>query len=190
MQAQVRGGSVLKGIRWFWVAAVAALILDLVSKGAVFHLLGGPPPDRIYQNQHVLWLLPGAFRLICHYNTGGAFGWAAGNILLFLAAAAVLIPGLVLTAYYCRDPRAPLWALGLIVGGAVGNLYDRLLYPGVRDFFEVLNPKTGKGLWPVFNVADIAIVVGVGVYLLWTLFDSARRKEPADGAEAEKESAV
>lgn len=158
------------------MAAAAALVVDLASKGAIFHLLGGPPPDRVYQDANVIWILPGAFRLICHYNTGGAFGWAAGRILLFLGAAAILIPALVLTAYYCRDPKAPLWALGLIVGGALGNLHDRLLEPGVRDFFEVLNPRTGRGLWPVFNVADIAIVVGVLVYVGWTLYDSARRK--------------
>ncbi|MCC8181154.1 MAG: signal peptidase II, partial [Planctomycetes bacterium] len=133
---------------------------------------------------------PGVFRLICHYNTGGAFGWAAGNVLLFLAAAAILIPCLVLTAYYCRDPRAPLWGLGLIVGGALGNLYDRLLHIGVRDFFEILNPRTGRGLWPVFNVADIAIVAGVAVYLIWSLGDSFRRKRvPAESSEAAGEEA-
>jgi signal peptidase II len=125
------------------------------------------------------WLLPGAFRLVCHFNTGGAFGWASGNILLFLGAAAVLVPVLVLTAYHCRDPRAPLWGLGLVVGGAIGNLYDRLLHPGVRDFLELVNPRTGSSLWPVFNLADVAIVVGVAAYLVWSFFDNRRGKRQA-----------
>lgn len=180
MQAKARGGGrVLKAIRLFWVAALAALVLDLVSKAAVFHALGGVAPQGHICDQscgHYLWVLPNVFRLVCHYNTGGAFGWASGNIWLFLGAAAVLIPALVMTAYHCRDPRAPLWALGLVVGGAVGNLYDRLLHPGVRDFLEIINPKTMYPLWPVFNIADIAIVVGVAVYLIWSLLDSARDK--------------
>lgn len=155
-------------------------MLDLATKAFVFQALGGvPPPGHVCDDAcgHFLWVLPGAFRLICHYNTGGAFGWASGKIFLFLGAAAVLIPALVLTAYHCRDPKAPVWALGLIVGGAVGNLYDRIFHVGVRDFLEVVNPRTGYSLWPVFNVADIAIVVGVAVYLVWSLLDSARGKE-------------
>ena len=112
--------------------------------------------------------------MICHYNTGGAFGLAAGNVLLFLAATAILVPTLVMTAYHCRDPRSPLWALGLIVGGAVGNLYDRLFHVGVRDFLEVVNPGTGMSLWPVFNIADAAIVAGVGVYLAWSVAGSRK----------------
>ncbi len=173
------GGGKLKAIRLFWIAAVATLFLDLAAKALVFHLLGGvPPAGHICDDNcgHYLWVLRGAFRLVCHYNTGGAFGWAAGNMLLFLAAAAVLIPALVLTAYHCRDPKAPLWALGMIVGGALGNLWDRLFHVGVRDFLEIVNPRTGYSLWPVFNIADVAIVLGVVVYLIWSLIDSARGK--------------
>ncbi len=184
VQAQVRGGRNLNPVRWFWLAAVVTVIADLVSKAAAFHVLGGPPPDNLYTQENIIWVLPGAFRLICHYNTGGAFGWAAGNILLFLGAAAVLVPALVLTAYHCREPDAPLWGLGLIVGGAFGNLYDRLFHPGVRDFLEIINPRTGGGLWPVFNVADIAIVVGVVIYLIWSILDSVRKHKIA---RAEKE---
>ncbi|MDR3077176.1 MAG: signal peptidase II [Planctomycetota bacterium] len=164
-------------VRWFWLAAAVSLAVDLASKMFVFEILGGgPPPDGVYSQDHMVWLLPSAFRLICHYNTGGAFGWAAGNVLLFLAANAVLVPILVMTAYHCRDPESPLWALGLIVGGAVGNLYDRLFHVGVRDFLEVVNPGTGTSLWPVFNIADIAIVAGVGVYLVWSVAGAYRGK--------------
>lgn len=186
MPAKERGGGRVlnKNIRFFWLAAAAALAVDLGSKALAFTALGGVPPAGHICDAacgHVFWVLPGAFRLICHYNTGGAFGWAAGNILLFLGAAAVLIPALVLAAYHCRDPRAPVWALGLVVGGAIGNLYDRLFHPGVRDFLELINPRTGFPLWPVFNIADIAIVIGVAVYLVWSLVDSARGKNREEG---------
>lgn len=157
---------------------MVTVFADLASKALVFQMLGGgPPPDYIYLDEHVIWVLPGAFRLICHYNTGGAFGMQSGNIFLFLAATAVLVPALVLIAYHSREPDAPLWALGVIVGGALGNLYDRLFHIGVRDFLEVMNPRTGGSLWPVFNIADIAIVVGVAVFLLWSIRDSLRKKK-------------
>jgi signal peptidase II len=101
--------------------------------------------------------------------------------MLFLAATAVLVPILVLTAYQCRGSGAPLWGLGLIIGGALGNLYDRLFHPGVRDFLEVINPASGLGLWPVFNLADVAIVIGVAAYLVWSLINAnASRRRPAE----------
>ncbi len=180
------GGTALKAIRLFWLAAIVSLVLDLVSKSLVFNALGGVAPEGHVCDQscgHYVWVLPDVLRFICRYNFGGAFSWASGNLLLFVGAAAVLIPVLVLTAYHCRDPRAPLWALGLVVGGAVGNLYDRLFHPGVRDFIEVINPKTMYALWPVFNIADIAIVVGVAVYLVWSLIDSARGKKITETTE-------
>ncbi len=133
----------------------------------------------MYTSENMIWLLPDAFRFICHYNTGGAFGLASGKIFLFLGATAVLVPAIVLTAYHTREPEAPLWALGLIVGGALGNFYDRLFFVGVRDFFHLLNPATGESLWPVFNVADIGIVLGAVVYFVWTVLDSLRRRKIA-----------
>lgn len=176
MPAQARGGTVLTPIRWFWLAAAAALAADLVSKAWIFDILGGgPPANSIYTDENVVWLLPGAFRLILHYNTGGAFGLASGKLLLFLGATAVLVPALVLTAYHNREPDAPLWSLGMIVGGALGNLYDRLFHVGVRDFLEVVNPGTSRGLWPVFNIADVAIVAGVVVYVVWSVLDHFRK---------------
>lgn len=178
VQAKTRGGRILNTLRWFWLSAALVAVVDLASKALVFQVLGGgPPPDNIYTEDHIIWILPGLFRLICHYNIGGAFGWAPGNVLLFLGATAVLVPALVMIAYHNREPGAPLWSLGLIIGGALGNLYDRLFHPGVRDFLEIINPRTGYYLWPVFNIADVAIVVGVGVYIIWTFVDwLAKRK--------------
>ncbi len=181
MPEKTRGGQTLNSIRLFWFAAVVALALDLASKHWAFASLGAPVGN-VYTQDNIIWILPGAFRLICHYNTGGAFGLASGRLLLFLGATAILVPALVLTAYHNREPDAPLWSLGLIVGGAVGNLYDRLLHHGVRDFLEVVNPATGRGLWPVFNVADIAIVVGVVIYVIWSFLDYFHKRSEAEAA--------
>lgn len=187
MPAQGRGGAVLKPIHWFWLAVIASLFADLASKEVVFQALGGGPPiDNIYTDDHMIWVLPNALRLICHYNTGGAFGLASGKLLLFLVATAILVPSLVLTAYHTKEPDAPIWALGLIVGGAVGNLYDRIFFIGVRDFLDFLNPATGKSIWPVFNVADIAIVLGVVVYFIWSVIDTLRKRRQQRGNTASR----
>jgi signal peptidase II len=97
-----------------------------------------------------------------HYrNTGVAFSLFTGGgpLVLGLTVAALV----ALAAYLARRPERPwLWLpTGLLVGGALGNLIDRLGHGGVTDFIKL-------PLWPAFNVADIAITVGV-IALLWVL---------------------
>lgn len=87
-------------------------------------------------------------------NSGAAFGFAPAGASIFLIASVVVAIGLV--AYVVRNPGTP-WSdgvLGLILGGTVGNGYDRIVYGTVTDFVNV-------HFWPVFNVADSAISVGV-----------------------------
>jgi len=94
-------------------------------------------------------------------NTGVAFGFFPGGGALVLAATAGAVA--LLLAYFVRHPGRPwLWLpTGLLLGGAVGNLVDRLRDGAVTDFVKV-------PLWPAFNVADMAITVGV-LALLWVL---------------------
>ena len=166
------------------MAAALTAAIDLASKSLIFAILGGgPPPDFNYQDEHVIWVLPGMFRLLCHYNTGAAFGIFQGNLFFLLAASSILVPVVVLLAYHTPEPGAPLWGLGMVLGGALGNLWDRLFHVGVRDFLEIINPLTGRNAWPVFNIADVAIIVGVAVYLLWMIVDSARKRRPVRTAD-------
>lgn len=88
------------------------------------------------------------------HNSGAAFGLAPAGALLFLAASVAVSIGLVI--YVVRSP-SNLWndaVLGLILGGTLGNGYDRITFGTVTDFINV-------HFWPVFNVADSAISVGV-----------------------------
>ena len=64
-------------------------------------------------------------------------------------------------------------ALGLILGGTIGNLYDRLVFGGVRDFLYFYKIE-----WPVFNVADCCLVVGAGVLLVQALFVAPAPEQP------------
>lgn len=129
------------------------------------------------------WLEPYA-RIVHWKNTGAAFGMLQGfgdifTILAILVACAILY-------YYPRVPRDdwPLrLAMGLQFGGALGNLIDRLTHGYVIDFISVMN-------FPVFNVADASISVGVAVLILgvWIKERSSRPPGPADETGTEDES--
>lgn len=101
------------------------------------------------------------------HNSGAAFGIAPAGAWLFLIASVVVSIGLVI--YVVRTPGG-LWndaVLGLILGGTVGNGYDRLMFGQVTDFINV-------HFWPVFNVADSAISTGVVLLIAGYLI----RREP------------
>jgi signal peptidase II len=112
--------------------------------------------------------LPG-INLVHVRNSGVAFGFLSGGgaiVLVFTFAALALLLG-----YFVRHPSRPwLWLpVGLLVGGALGNLLDRLAHGAVTDFIKL-------PLWPAFNVADMAITFGV-LSLLYVL-EGRRREHP------------
>ena len=106
-----------------------------------------------------------------HYttNTGGAFGLFANQTFLLTMAAVIGIAVLVLYLRYL-PPRSTLLkvGLGLDLGGAIGNLIDRLRLGAVTDFINI-------GAWPVFNLADSAIVVGTFLIVFYFLLTTRRR---------------
>jgi len=145
----------------FWIAAVISLTADLFVKAWAFAHPGTAGDGLV--------CIPGVLKLIRHHNSGMVFGLASGRTVVILGIVAFIIPALVILAYSCRAPGAPLWALGLILGGAAGNLYDRIAHPGVRDFIQMDLGFWPANPWPVFNLADLTIVVGFLVYLAWSL---------------------
>ena len=105
-------------------------------------------------------LLPSVLHLTYVQNTGAAFGLLKGMTALFIVLSVAVAVWIVLelrSNHPC--PRGKAWALALILGGAVGNLIDRVWHGHVIDFIDVR-------VWPVFNVADSAITIGVAL-LLW-----------------------
>jgi signal peptidase II len=119
-----------------------------------------------------LTIIPGFFNLVYVTNTGAAFGFLAGskNLLrqAFFVAVAILALVVIVFAYthLKRQGKIFVYALGLIAGGAVGNLIDRLRFGSVVDFLDFY---IGSYHWPAFNAADSAITIGVGMFLLGTL---------------------
>jgi len=113
----------------------------------------------------------GIFRLTYTTNAGGAFGlFANQTFLLAMAAVIGIFVLLIYLRYLPLDSTLLKVGLGLDLGGAIGNLIDRLRFGVVTDFIHI-------GAWPVFNLADSAIVVGtflIAYYLLFAAKKSAR----------------
>ncbi len=166
----------------FWTVAVVTLGLDQASKALV--------RSRMLEGDSVA-LLDGVFQLTYVRNTGAAFGLFPGYQPIFVATSVVVL--LVIAAYWRRS-RPNAWpvviALGFITGGAVGNLIDRALLGRVTDMFDLAFID-----FPVFNVADSAIIVGVAMLVLWLLFvpepqHPGDESAATDGDEPEQQSAT
>lgn len=115
------------------------------------------------------------FNLVMVWNRGVSFGLFASNMeivrwLLVVMSICVSI-GLLIWMYRAANRWLSI-GLGLVVGGAIGNAIDRVVYGAVADFFDFY--LAGVGHWPAFNIADSAIVVGVGFLLIDSLFQDAR----------------
>ncbi|MBF0589206.1 MAG: signal peptidase II [Magnetococcales bacterium] len=147
-------------MRWGLVMAALVLVLDQLTKvWASADLMG-----------RKIVLVQNYFDLILVHNLGAAFGMFAGLDpvwrLLFLTSVAVLAMGLIL---YLLWQSQDLWgasSLGMVLGGAIGNQIDRLRLGYVVDFIHLHWHDLS---WPVFNIADSAITVGIGM-LLWESF--------------------
>ena len=101
-------------------------------------------------------VLPGIFHITYIQNPGAAFGILAQQRWLFLAVGFLFVGGAILFYRHLRrESRWLQWGTALLLGGAVGNLIDRLLWGSVVDFLDFR-------VWPIFNIADVSIVVGVG----------------------------
>ncbi len=136
-----------------WIIALGTA-LDLVTKAWAFdYLENSPKPDA-----GQWW--PGVLVMRSTLNEGALFGGMQGRNFLFLALSVLAIPLIFWFFWTLPRPRwLPTIALGAILAGTVGNLYDRVKFGGVRDFIyvEAIN-------WPIFNVADIWILCGAVLF--------------------------
>jgi signal peptidase II len=162
---------------WLWLSLIV-ILLDQASKWLV---LGALTPYQVVE------LMPNV-NLTLMFNRGAAFSLLAdaGGWQRWLFAGFALLVTLALAIWLLRLERGErLLALGLslIIGGAIGNLIDRVVFGHVVDFIQVYLPFIPLALfnpWPSFNIADSAISIGVAVLLVET-FRTERRRQPADG---------
>ncbi|MWJ29029.1 lipoprotein signal peptidase [Halomonas sp. ZH2S] len=154
-------------LRWLWLS-LAVIVLDLATKYAASAMLGYAQPVEV---------LP-FFNLTLLHNTGAAFsflashpGWQRWFFALVAIGASV---GLTIWLRRLKaDETLLAGSLALIIGGALGNLYDRLVHGYVVDF---LSFHVAGWYYPAFNVADIAITLGAAGLIWESLFGEKRRR--------------
>jgi signal peptidase II len=162
--------------RVFLGVAASVLLVDQITKVIV----------RAYmQVNQTVGLIPHVIRLTLVRNTGAAFGIFPGRQPVFVVTSLLVLFAI---AAYWRRARPTHWlvvvALAMIAGGALGNLIDRALIGRVTDFFEFAFID-----FPVFNIADMGIVGGVGALMVWVLFGPEAPSPIADDAESTETAA-
>ncbi|MEE9404600.1 MAG: signal peptidase II [Algisphaera sp.] len=183
-----------KAIALFFILTAMVLAADLGVKAWSFRTVAGTPvvlTDLAASNPPAFWqqyphdakvVMPKVLNLRLTANTGAVFGLGKGQRWVFIVVSAVATGAIGLLFY--RSPRT-FWvlhvALALILAGALGNLYDRWHYAAVRDMLHMLPgvhlpfgfswPGGLTEVWPwIFNIADVALMWGVGLVLLVTFF--------------------
>ncbi len=159
--------------KYHFLIALSVIALDRVTKWTIAH--------RISLHDSIS-VIPGFFRIIHAENPGAAFGifadspsqWKVGLLIAF-SIVALLIVSLLLWKNSHRLTTTGI-GLALILGGAVGNLWDRLVSRHVVDFLLFY---IGPHQWPAFNVADSAIVVGAGLLVFEIVFAKPHQQQAA-----------
>jgi signal peptidase II len=150
--------------RLYFLTALVVLLLDRVTKWMV---------EGHIELHDTIQVIPGFFRLTHVQNRGAAFGlfaespseWKVGVLVLFSVIALVVVSALLWRNSHALTMTGS--ALSLILGGAIGNLWDRLLSGHVVDFLDFYLDSYH---WPAFNVADSAIVIGAVLLVAEILF--------------------
>ncbi|HTJ43408.1 MAG TPA: signal peptidase II [Kofleriaceae bacterium] len=180
--------------RWkvFLLVAFLSLVLDQASKLWARHNLPvierpgvackGDVVDKIAAHEcfgDAVPVISGYWDWRLSMNPGSAFGLfhSANGARIFLSIVGILaVIGMGWMVRKAKDSQIWLiWALGLVAGGAVGNLIDRIYFGVVTDF--TLWHWQDKAEWPVFNVADVVLVIGVGLLLLDVGKDDKKKKK-------------
>lgn len=172
--------------RAMWVALATIIFLDQLTKTLVAASMD------LYQSIPILGDL---LRLTYIRNPGGAFGLRWGHVAVYYVSAGLVISWIAWHLWHDgHRNRLSMWALVLILAGAIGNLIDRVLHGEVIDFIDAeffnlrvpafdigvfQHPGLDMERWPTFNIADSAVTVGVILLLLSLFWDPALTRESA-----------
>jgi signal peptidase II len=158
-------------MQWVALIAVTVAALDQFSKWLVVRSIS-PVETRV--------VISGFFSLVNWQNTGAAWGILKDYNLVLTVISVLTVAALCLFRHSLQLHRpGPRVALGLIAGGIIGNLIDRIRIGSVIDFLFFY---VGQYHWPAFNVADSAICVGVGLYILMSWRNDSTAAEKGHAA--------
>lgn len=161
---------------YYYLIAVLVLVLDFVTKKMVATKM---------EIAEEISVIGNFFLITSHRNRGAAFGILQEQRVFFIIITIVIVAGLIWYIQAVRKTAKPwlLAGLTLVLGGAIGNFVDRVRYGEVVDFFKF---NFGSYTFPIFNIADSAIVCGVALILLDTLLAVRdEKKNPSQGQDKE-----
>ncbi len=138
----------------FWFSLAAVLVVDQLSKWAVASNL--LPMQSVVVLPKVMW-----FTYV--HNRGAAFSILQGQTVFLVVAGIVVVLALIAYNHWAKPVPILQVFIGIMAGGAVGNLLDRCLFGHVIDFIDFR-------VWPVFNIADVAISVGGALLLIYYIW--------------------
>lgn len=149
-------------MRLFLYITLPFYLIDQVTKWLVLRYIG---------TEDFVPVIPGFFYLVQVHNTGAAFGMLSNNNYFFvgLASVALVVLGVLARRGAFKDSASRM-GTALLVSGVLGNLTDRLVHGFVVDFLDFILPWYGH--WPAFNVADSAICVAAGLFLISGFLDA------------------
>lgn len=161
----------MKKISMILSVIFGAIILDQLSKGILLYLITGGvplygPAWEIVPVPYLMAHVCDIFNFVFTWNPGTSFslfrtlGESAPLVIVILTG---FVIGFILHYLFYRSKSFERVPLALIAGGAIGNLIDRIRFGAVIDFLDF---HIGGWHWPAFNIADVCIVVGVGLYIL------------------------
>lgn len=152
---------------YYFVIAAVVLVLDFITKKLIV--------NNLELNEEVS-VIGNFFLITSHRNRGAAFGILQEQRLFFIIVTVIIVAGIIWYANTMRKNGSAwlLSGLGLVLGGAIGNFIDRARFGEVVDFFKF---NFGSYTFPIFNIADSAIVVGVILILIDTLLSVKEEKK-------------
>jgi signal peptidase II len=166
MSSEAPRSTSLGAVATLMVTTAALVLADQLTKALVVNALEVGDRIEVIGDLVILWHVQ---------NTGGAFSLLPGSLPLFYA---VTVVALVMIAWFHRSlVGRGLWlqvVLGMILGGTLGNLIDRVRQGYVTDFVSM---GFGETRFPTYNVADASLVIGIGVLVVYLTFADARARE-------------
>jgi len=154
----------------YFAVITVVIVLDQLTKAMVVDSLS------LYESREII---PGFLNLVYVTNSGAAFSLLADvnspwRHYFFLTIGSAALVGLTIVYWKLRKANwLYSWALALIAGGAAGNLIDRVRFGSVIDFLDIY---IGNYHWPAFNIADSAICIGAGLFLIINIFDTRNQE--------------
>ncbi|QST01514.1 signal peptidase II [Pontibacillus sp. ALD_SL1] len=149
---------------WYYVLAIVIILIDQLTKWII---------DTQMKLLESIPVIEDVFYITSHRNKGAAWGMLEGQFWFFYIITVFVIAFVIYYIQkYTKDNPLLGISLGLILGGAVGNFIDRIFRKEVVDFLDVY---IGSYDFPIFNVADSALVVGVGLVFIATILDERKK---------------